>query len=86
MGRVFSEYGTPLTTVPFFKYLGRILSSSDNNWPAVEQNLLRARVKWALMVNILGREGADSSTAGIFYVEVMQAVVQVVLFLGQRYG
>ena len=43
MGRVFSAYGTPLTVVFSFRYLGRILSSIDNNWPAVEQNLRMAR-------------------------------------------
>ena len=43
MRRVFLTYRTPLTSVPLFNYSGRTLSSSNNNWPAVEQNLHKAR-------------------------------------------
>ena len=32
------------------------------------------RGKWIQLVNILGREGADSITVGMFYVAVLQAV------------
>ena len=77
MGRVFSEYGTPLTEVPSLKYLGRILSSTDNNWPAVEKNLRGERGKWGKMVRILGIEGAYRRTAGRLHVEVVQAVLLV---------
>ena len=31
--------------------------------------------KWGRMVKILGREGVDRSTAGIFYVEMVQSVL-----------
>ena len=55
MGRVFLAYGTLLTTVPLFKYLGRTLSSSEKNWTAVEQNIRQAQIKWEQMVKILGR-------------------------------
>ena len=75
MGRVFSDYGTLLTEISSFRYLGRIFSSSDDNWTAVERNLLKARGKWGPMVNILGREGADRRTVGKFYVVVVQAVI-----------
>ena len=46
MGRLLSAYGTPLTAVTLFRYFGRTLSSSEDDWPAVEQNLRRAREKW----------------------------------------
>ena len=46
MGRVFSAYGTPLTAVLSFKYLERILSSSDDDWPVVDHNLRQEQVKW----------------------------------------
>ena len=59
IGRVFLAYGTLLIAVPSFKYLGRIMSFTDNDWPAVEQNLRRAWGKWGQMVKILGREGLD---------------------------
>ena len=41
MERVFSAYGTPLTAVSSFRYLGRTFPSTDDNWPAVERNLQR---------------------------------------------
>ena len=75
MGRVFSEYGTPLKEFNLLKYLVRTLSSSNDYWPEVEQNLRRARVNWVQLVNILGREVADRRTAGIFYVAVVQEVL-----------
>ena len=43
MRRVFLAYGTPLTAVYLFWYLGRTLSPTDDDWPAVKQNLRRAR-------------------------------------------
>ena len=43
MGRVFWDYGTPLTEVSSFRCLGLTLSSSNDNWPAVERNLRRER-------------------------------------------
>ena len=55
MGRVFSAYGTPLAAVSSFRYLRRTLSSTDRDWPAVEQNIRRARGKWWQMEKILGR-------------------------------
>ena len=41
-----TAYGTPLASVTSCKYLGRFLSVSDDNWPAVVRNLRRARQKW----------------------------------------
>ena len=82
MGKFFSAYGTPLMAVTYFKYLGRILSSSDDDGLAAEQNLRQARGKLWQIVNILGIEGVDWRTLGIFYVSVVKAV----LFGGPRYG
>ena len=78
MGKLLSAYGTPLTAVSLFRYLGQMLSSTDNNCPAVEWNLRRARVKWGWLAKILGRDGVDKRNTGRFYV----AVVQVVLLFG----
>ena len=75
MGRVFSAYGVTLTAVPSFKYLERILLSTNDNWPAVEPNLQRSRVKWVQMVKVLWRERADRRTASRFYVAVVKAVI-----------
>ena len=32
--RAFQEYGIPLVTVTSFKYLGRVLTTAENDWPA----------------------------------------------------
>ena len=78
MGQVFLEYGTQLKAVSLFRYLGRTLSYTYNNFPAVEQNLWRARGKWGRLAKILERKGEDKRMTGRFYV----AVVQVVLLFG----
>ena len=52
-----------------------MLSSSNNYWPEVEQNLRWEREKWGQLVKLLGIEGADSRTARIFYVEVVQELL-----------
>ena len=75
MGRVLSEYGTPLTEVYLFWYLGQTLSSYNTDWTEVERNLWRAWGKWGSLVKILGREGEDRRTVGRFYVAVVQAVL-----------
>ena len=80
MGRVFLEYGTPMTSVTSFWYLGRTLLYSNDDWLAVEQNLCRAWGNWGQLAKILGREEADVRTVGRFYV----AVVQVVLLFGSE--
>ena len=60
-----------------FRYLGRILTSTDNDWPAVARNLQKARATWGRLVRILGREGADPKVSRNFYISVTQ---QVLLF------
>ena len=52
-----------------------MLSSTDNNFPAVEQNLHRARGKWGHLAKILGMEGVDNTMKGGLYVVVSQVVL-----------
>ena len=61
--------------VTSFEYLGRTLSSSDNDLPATGQNLHNAQGKWGRLAKILGSEGADRRMTGRFYVAVVQAVI-----------
>ena len=75
MVQYFLEYGTTLMEVSSFRYLGLTLPSTDDDWPAVEWNLWRTRVKWGRLANILGREGADKRTVGRLYVSVVQVVI-----------
>ena len=57
--RAFQDYGEPLETVILFKYIGRVLTAGDNNWPAVASNLRKNRKSWTRMTRILGWEGKN---------------------------
>ena len=57
-----------------FRYLGRILTSTDNYWPAVARNLQKVRVTWGRLVRILGQEGAYPKVSRNFYIAVTQQV------------
>ena len=75
--RLFSAYGKRVKLVKEFRYLGRILTSTDDDWPAVARNLQRARATWGRLAKILGREGAHPKVSRNFYIAVTQ---QVLLF------
>ena len=74
----FEVYGEQLNTVPGFKYLGRILTAGDDNWPAVAGNLGKASKSLGRLQQILSRQGADKRVSGNFF----KAVVQQVLLFG----
>ena len=56
------------------KYLGCILTSTDDDWLAVVKNIKIYRKKWAGMPQILGCEGVDARTSGLFNKALVQAV------------
>ena len=60
-----------------FRYLGRILTSTDDDWPAVARNLQKARDTQGRLARILGRGGAEPKVSRNFYIAVTQ---QVLLF------
>jgi hypothetical protein len=72
--------GVHLDTVPIFKYLGRLLSNNDDDWPAVHANLCKARKSWARISRILARDGATPRVSRMFY----KAVVQSILLFGSE--
>ena len=74
----FEVYGEQLQKVPRFKYLGRILTEGDDEWPAVAGNLVKARKSWGRLQGIHIREGATKRVSGKFF----KAVVQQVLLFG----
>ena len=41
----FKAYGKSLTMESYLKYLGGVISVSDNNWPTVKSNIWKARKK-----------------------------------------
>ena len=75
MGRSLTAYEVPLSQVTSFKYLGRVLASEDNLWPAVVHNLRPARYKCERLTQVLIREGADAQTLGQTYLAVVQLVL-----------
>ena len=76
----FEVYGEQLQTVPWFKYLGRILTEGDADWPAVAGNLVKAKKSWGRLQGILSREGATKRVSGKFF----KVVVQQVLLFGEE--
>ena len=73
--RAFSAYGRTLEMVPSFKYLGRLLSAADDDWPAVIRNRTKARAVWRRMSRILSREGARPRLSDFFFKDVVQSVL-----------
>ena len=71
---VLAAYICPLGNVPSFKYIGRILSALDDDWPVVIHNIRKSRKKWSRLLRVMGRDGVDVRPSGLFYIEVVQAV------------
>ena len=63
-------------------YLGRVMTSGDDDWPSVAGNLAKARRSWGRLQRILRREGATPWILGSFF----KAVVQQVLLFGAETG
>ena len=61
--------------VTSFKYLGRVISATDDDWPEVMKKLARAKTVWIRMLRILIREGATPWVSGLFFKDVIQAVL-----------
>ena len=55
--RAFNAYGKRIKSVKEFCYLGRILTITDDDCPAVARNLQKARATW-------GAAGEDTGTGG----------------------
>ena len=64
--RAFTAYGKRMQSVTEFRYLGRVLTSTDDDWPVVARNLRKARVTGGRLERILGREGAYPKVSRIF--------------------
>ena len=75
--KAFHAYGTKMRAVTEFKYLGRFMTNTDDDWPAVARNIRKARASWGRLARILVREGADLKVTRSFYTAVTQ---QVLLF------
>ena len=61
--------------VTYFKYLGQILTSSNDNFPEFMGNLQKAQKSWTRLSTILVREGGGPGVSRIFFKAVVQAVL-----------
>ena len=61
--------------VGIFKYLGRLLKRSDNDWTVARQNIRKDRQIWGRLGKILIQEGPDPIISAAFYHMVVQAVI-----------
>ena len=75
--QAFHAYRKLMEVVSEFRYLGRLLTATDDYWPAVAGNIRKARVIWGRLARVLGREGADLKVSRSFYTALTQ---QVLLF------
>ena len=75
--KAFHAYGTKMRAVTEFNYLGRVMTNTDDDWPAVAGNIRKVRASWGRLARILGREGADLKVTRSFYIALTQ---QVLLF------
>ena len=75
--RAFHAYGEQMRAVTEFRYLGRVLTDTSDDWPAVAGNIRKARASWGRLARVLGRERADPKMSRSFYTAVTQ---QVLLF------
>ena len=64
--KAFHAYGNKMRAVTEFRYLGRVMKDTDDDWPAVAGNLRKARVSWGRLARILGWEGADPKVSRSF--------------------
>jgi hypothetical protein len=78
--RTFTIRDQPIETVTTFRYLGRILTSSDSDWAAARSNLTKSRQRWTNISRILARESATSRISALFY----KATIQTVLLFGSE--
>ena len=70
--KAFHAYWKNMRAVTEFRYLGRVMTNTDDDWPAVAGNIRKARVTWGRLARILGREGADPKVSRKFYIAVTQ--------------
>ena len=76
----FKHNGVPLNKVNQFLYLGRTLTAANDDLPAVQRNLTKAKQKWAEIRRILGTEPVLPRT----FVRMYRAVVMNVLLYGSE--
>ena len=75
VGQRFSAYSVELTNVETFSYLGRNTHNNNDNTPAVQARLKKARASWARLGKVLRAENVSSRVSTMFYWATIQAVM-----------
>jgi hypothetical protein len=82
-GTIFTIIGTLIRTVGEFKYLGRILDKSDNDWPAIQWAINQAQAIQAVQGH--QQHFLETDGAGVIsMMSIYKAVVQAVLLYGSE--
>ena len=76
--RAFDANGDPLENVTTFRYMGRVLTTGDDDWLAVVGIFANPQNSWERLSQRPSQEGADPKVSGSFY----KAVSKAVLLLG----
>ena len=61
--------------VTSFKYLGRVILATDDDWPAVVRNLAQAKTVLRRVSHITSMEGLTPWVSGFFFKAMIQAVL-----------
>ena len=61
--------------LPSFKHLGGVILAADDDWTAVVQNIVKARMVWRRMSRILIREGEITWVSRFFFKTVIQSML-----------
>ena len=69
------EGGALVEGLENFKYLGRPLDQTDENWTTIRQNIKQERTVWESLGKLLIREGKYTRVEAMFYRKVAQAVL-----------
>ena len=64
--KAFHAYRKKMRAVTELRYLGRVMTNTDDNWRAVAGDLRKARVTWGRLARILGREGGGPKSVTQF--------------------
>ena len=58
-----------------FRYLGQPLDQTDDDWPAVQLNIMHARSVWSRLGTLLRQEGVEPKVLTSFYRAVVQSII-----------
>jgi len=75
MRQVVTTGGAPLGALQICQHLDRLLACNDNDWPAIQTQLKKARSRWGSLSRILVREGVTPRVSGMFCKAEAQAVL-----------